>query len=198
MAGKACSTLWLCYVVSSVAFFCHLEIIVQFISDARVHLKDITFGVCVFWCVCAFFSFVLCTCMFLPARACSCTHVYVCACVRAIVNDVVLLRTLSKQDSFVCLYVCLFVLRTYTALETLTEPHQIMTVLPCLVAVSKPLLTGGRSRMSDFKSRFPEGPSHLLPVVHDLLPGIDPNDFSKTIVRMLIGFVLIGRVFIIW
>ncbi len=35
---------------------------------------------------------------------------------------------------------------TYTALETLTEPHQVIATLQCLTAVSRSLLSGGNGR----------------------------------------------------
>lgn len=36
--------------------------------------------------------------------------------------------------------------RTYMALETLTEPHQLVAVLQCVAAVSRVLLSGGWER----------------------------------------------------
>ncbi len=32
--------------------------------------------------------------------------------------------------------------------------------------------------------RFPEGPTHMLPLLMRALPGVDPNDFSKCMVRV--------------
>ncbi|XP_065180850.1 proteasome activator complex subunit 4B-like [Sycon ciliatum] len=71
--------------------------------------------------------------------------------------------------------------KSYAALTTLTEPHQILNVMPCLSVVARALLMAGKSVGTGNIARYPEGPSHLLRVVHCLLPGIDPNDFSKTV-----------------
>lgn len=65
-------------------------------------------------------------------------------------------------------------IRTYPALETLTEPHQLTATLSCMIGVARSLVSGGR--------RFPEGPTHMLPLLMRALPGVDPNDFSKCMV----------------
>lgn len=64
--------------------------------------------------------------------------------------------------------------RTYIALDTLTEPHQLVATVSCVVAVARTLLKGGKW--------LPEGPTHLLPLLNAVLPGIDPNDFTKCMV----------------
>ncbi|XP_036438981.1 proteasome activator complex subunit 4A isoform X1 [Colossoma macropomum] len=64
--------------------------------------------------------------------------------------------------------------KTYPAMETLTEPHQLTATLSCMIAVARSLVTGGQ--------RFPEGPTHMLPLLMRALPGIDPNDFSKCMI----------------
>ncbi|XP_071784078.1 proteasome activator complex subunit 4-like [Asterias amurensis] len=64
--------------------------------------------------------------------------------------------------------------KTYTALDTLIEPHQLVATVSCMVSVSKSLLTSSKL--------YPEGPSHLLPILSAMLPGIDPNDFSKCMI----------------
>ncbi|TRY93382.1 hypothetical protein DNTS_032873 [Danionella cerebrum] len=64
--------------------------------------------------------------------------------------------------------------KTYPALETLTEPHQLTATLSCMIGVARSLVTGGQ--------RFPEGPTHLLPLLIRALPGVDPNDFSKCMI----------------
>lgn len=64
--------------------------------------------------------------------------------------------------------------RTYPALETLTEPHQLTATLSCMIGVARSLVSGGQ--------RFPEGPTHMLPLLMRALPGVDPNDFSKCMV----------------
>ncbi|CAN7938235.1 unnamed protein product [Ixodes hexagonus] len=64
--------------------------------------------------------------------------------------------------------------RLYSALETLTEPHRLTAAMHCVVAVARSLVLGG--------SYFPEGPSHVMPLLSSCLPGIDPNDIKKCIV----------------
>ncbi|KAG8000039.1 Proteasome activator complex subunit 4A [Nibea albiflora] len=64
--------------------------------------------------------------------------------------------------------------KTYPALETLTEPHQLTATLSCMIGVARSLVSGGH--------RFPEGPTHMLPLLMRALPGVDPNDFSKCMI----------------
>uniref|UniRef100_A0A8C1B7R2 Proteasome activator subunit 4 n=1 Tax=Cyprinus carpio carpio TaxID=630221 RepID=A0A8C1B7R2_CYPCA len=64
--------------------------------------------------------------------------------------------------------------KTYPAMETLTEPHQLTATLSCMISVAQSLLAGGQ--------RFPEGPTHMLPLLMRALPGVDPNDFSKCMI----------------
>ncbi|XP_061414922.1 proteasome activator complex subunit 4 isoform X2 [Lethenteron reissneri] len=64
--------------------------------------------------------------------------------------------------------------KTYSALETLTEPHQLTATMSCVIGVARSLIRGGRW--------FPEGPSHALPLLLRALPGVDPNDFSKCMI----------------
>lgn len=68
--------------------------------------------------------------------------------------------------------------RTYPALETLTEPHQLTATLSCVIGVARSLVSGGKW--------FPEGPTHMLPLLMRALPGVDPNDFSKCMVSVQI------------
>ncbi|KAJ8044540.1 Proteasome activator complex subunit 4 [Holothuria leucospilota] len=68
--------------------------------------------------------------------------------------------------------------KTYHALETLTEPHQLVATLNCVLAVSRSLLKGGKW--------FPDGPSHLMPLLQAVLPGIDANDNRKCMVSLQI------------
>lgn len=75
--------------------------------------------------------------------------------------------------------------RTYPALETLTEPHQLTATLSCMIGVARSLVSGGQ--------RFPEGPTHMLPLLMRALPGVDPNDFSKCMVRSRNTFILLFR-----
>lgn len=64
--------------------------------------------------------------------------------------------------------------RLQNALNNVTEPLQLISVLQCLVSVSRPLVSGG--------APFPEGPANVLPLLIACLPAIDPNDVRKTMV----------------
>lgn len=66
--------------------------------------------------------------------------------------------------------------RLYSALDTVTEPHRLTATLQCLVSVIRPLVRG---------KAYPEGPSHVLPLLMACLPAIDPNDIRKTLVCRL-------------
>uniref|UniRef100_A0AAR2IXF8 Proteasome activator Blm10 mid region domain-containing protein n=1 Tax=Pygocentrus nattereri TaxID=42514 RepID=A0AAR2IXF8_PYGNA len=64
--------------------------------------------------------------------------------------------------------------KTYPAMETLTEPHQLTATLSCMIGMARSLLSGGH--------HYPEGPAHVLPLLMRALPGVDPNDFSKCMI----------------
>ncbi|KAG1668701.1 Proteasome activator complex subunit 4 [Nymphon striatum] len=61
--------------------------------------------------------------------------------------------------------------RLYPALETLTEPHRLTATLSCIISVGQDLVKGGKN--------YPEGPSHIVPLLLMSLPGIDTNDIKK-------------------
>lgn len=65
-------------------------------------------------------------------------------------------------------------LRTYSALETLTEPHRLTSCLQCTVSVLRSVVV--------HPHRYPEGPLHVIPLLQLSLPGIDPNDLKKSLV----------------
>jgi proteasome activator subunit 4 len=65
----------------------------------------------------------------------------------------------------------------YPAMETLIEPHRLIACMYCLTASARPMLTA--------RKYYPEGPTHVLPLLQLALPGIDPNDFKKTLVCYL-------------
>lgn len=67
--------------------------------------------------------------------------------------------------------------RTYAALETLTEPHQVVSTLSCVTTVSRTLVSD---------ERFPEGRAHVFNLLMLALPGIDPNDFQKMLSSSLL------------
>jgi len=61
---------------------------------------------------------------------------------------------------------------TFEALETLVEPHQVTATLMCITSVSRSLASGGE--------HLPSAPTNILPLLRLVLPGIDPNDFRKS------------------
>lgn len=65
-------------------------------------------------------------------------------------------------------------LRTYAAMETLTEPHTLTATLSCMIGMARSLVSPD--------NRYPEGRAHVLPLLMGSLPGVDPNDFSKCMV----------------
>lgn len=65
--------------------------------------------------------------------------------------------------------------KIYATLDSLTEPHKLTAAMQCLVAVARPMVQGARND-------FPEGPTHVIPLLLALLPGIDPNDLLKCFV----------------
>lgn len=73
--------------------------------------------------------------------------------------------------------------KMYPAMETLIEPHRLIACMICIVSVVRPMLASTK--------HYPEGQSHVLPLLNLALPGIDPNDFRKTLVtlQMISNFV---------
>ena len=66
----------------------------------------------------------------------------------------------------------------YPAMETLIEPHRLIACMNCIVSVVRAMLSAGKW--------YPEGRLHLLPLLNLSLPGIDPNDFKKCLVIMML------------
>lgn len=60
-------------------------------------------------------------------------------------------------------------------METLTEPHTLTATLSCMIGMARSLVSPDK--------RYPEGRVHVLPLLMGALPGVDPNDFSKCMVR---------------
>eukprot|EP00095_Tigriopus_kingsejongensis_P000186 maker-scaffold41_size498431-snap-gene-0.12 protein:Tk00186 transcript:maker-scaffold41_size498431-snap-gene-0.12-mRNA-1 annotation:"proteasome activator complex subunit 4" len=63
-----------------------------------------------------------------------------------------------------------------SALGTLTEPHKLTASLHAMSSVSRSLIYPGEN--------FPEGPTHVIPLMMACLPGIDPNDVRKSMVTI--------------
>lgn len=102
-------------------------------------------------------------------------------------NHVVLLSMFSKGGSSDCALALqnLSILRPeivippvlerlYSSLETLIEPHCLTAAMHCIVAVARSLIRGGKY--------YPEGLTHVIPLLISSLPGIDPNDIKKCVV----------------
>lgn len=70
----------------------------------------------------------------------------------------------------------LLLCRLYSSLETTTEPHRLTASLECVVCVARALVRGGK--------HYPEGQTHVIPLLIQTLPGIDPNDIKKCMVRI--------------
>uniref|UniRef100_A0A8D8S251 Proteasome activator complex subunit 4 n=1 Tax=Cacopsylla melanoneura TaxID=428564 RepID=A0A8D8S251_9HEMI len=64
--------------------------------------------------------------------------------------------------------------RMYYTLDSITEPHKLTCVMQCMVAVARPLV-----QSADI---YPEGITHVIPLMIAVLPGIDPNDLHKCFV----------------
>lgn len=63
--------------------------------------------------------------------------------------------------------------RLYGSYETLTEPHRLLASINCMASVVPAMV-----RPCKF---FTEGPSHVVPLLLNSLPGIDSNDMRKCI-----------------
>ncbi|KAM7370631.1 hypothetical protein PAMP_010160 [Pampus punctatissimus] len=64
--------------------------------------------------------------------------------------------------------------KTYAAMETLTEPHTLTATLSCMIGMARSLVSPN--------NHYPEGRTHVLPLLMGSLPGVDPNDFSKCMI----------------
>lgn len=58
----------------------------------------------------------------------------------------------------------------YNTLDSLTEPHKYTAAMMALVSVARPMVEA-----NDYKA----GPTHVIPLLMAVLPGIDPNDIRK-------------------
>lgn len=72
--------------------------------------------------------------------------------------------------------------RLRTSLTSLTEPHRVTAAMSAVAAVARPMLRGA-------DADYPEGPTHVVPFLMAVLPGLDPNDIKKTLVTL--HFILI-------
>ncbi|KYB26764.1 proteasome activator complex subunit 4 [Tribolium castaneum] len=65
--------------------------------------------------------------------------------------------------------------KLYASMDSLTEPHKLTSSMMGVTAVARYMVQGARSN-------YPEGFTHVLPLLMALLPGIDPNDIRKCLV----------------
>lgn len=66
--------------------------------------------------------------------------------------------------------------KMYPAMETLIEPHRLISCMFCIVGAARPMLSS--------RKYYPDGSNHVLPLLQLALPGIDSNDFRKTLVTL--------------
>ena len=64
--------------------------------------------------------------------------------------------------------------KLYSALETLTEPHRLTATMSSVVSMARTLVHGGKF--------YPEGPTHVIPLLMSSLNGLDVNDMKKCMV----------------
>ena len=64
--------------------------------------------------------------------------------------------------------------RLYSALETVTEPHKLTASLYSVLSVARCLTT--------YSPHYPDGQTHVLPLMFSVLPGIDANDMRKSMI----------------
>ncbi|XP_045600493.2 proteasome activator complex subunit 4 isoform X1 [Procambarus clarkii] len=74
----------------------------------------------------------------------------------------------------------------YSSLETTTEPHRLTASLECVVCVARALVGGGK--------HYPDGQRHVIPLLLQTLPGIDPNDIKKCMVTFQFIYTLVTLV----
>ncbi|XP_072929954.1 proteasome activator complex subunit 4-like isoform X2 [Epargyreus clarus] len=77
--------------------------------------------------------------------------------------------------------------RLRTSLTSLTEPHRVTAAMSAVAAVARPMLRGP-------DHDYPEGPTHVIPILMAVLPGLDPNDIKKTLVSLQFILMFSGMV----
>ncbi|XP_076268331.1 proteasome activator complex subunit 4-like isoform X1 [Rhynchophorus ferrugineus] len=65
--------------------------------------------------------------------------------------------------------------KLYASMDSLTEPHKLTSSMMAVIAVARYMVQGNQKN-------YPEGPTHVIPLLMALLPGIDPNDVRKSYV----------------
>ncbi|CAH1108407.1 unnamed protein product [Psylliodes chrysocephalus] len=74
--------------------------------------------------------------------------------------------------------------KLYSSMNSLTEPHKLTSSMMAVIACGRYMVQGNRNN-------YPEGPTHIIPLLMELLPGIDPNDIRKSYVtfNFIVHFV---------
>ncbi|CAH1169598.1 unnamed protein product [Phaedon cochleariae] len=74
--------------------------------------------------------------------------------------------------------------KLYASMNSLTEPHKLTSSMMAVIACGRFMVQGSRNN-------YPEGPTHIIPLLIELLPGIDPNDIRKSYVtfNFIVHFV---------
>ncbi|RWS05029.1 proteasome (prosome: macropain) activator subunit 4-like protein, partial [Dinothrombium tinctorium] len=64
--------------------------------------------------------------------------------------------------------------KMYSSMENLTEPHRLISSLQCVFSVSRNMVISNK--------HYPEGQTHVIPLLFLALPGLDPNDIKKCMI----------------
>ncbi|XP_066249765.1 proteasome activator complex subunit 4B-like [Euwallacea similis] len=72
--------------------------------------------------------------------------------------------------------------KLYSSMDSLTEPHKLTCSMMAVISVARHMVQS---------PSYPEGPTHVVPLLLALLPGIDPNDMRKSYVtfNFIVHFV---------
>lgn len=74
--------------------------------------------------------------------------------------------------------------KLYSSMDILTEPHKLTSNMMAVIAIGRHMIQGTHNN-------YTEGPTHVIPLLMALLPGIDPNDIRKSYVtfNFIVHFV---------
>ncbi|RWS03023.1 hypothetical protein B4U79_12589, partial [Dinothrombium tinctorium] len=64
--------------------------------------------------------------------------------------------------------------KMYSSMENLIEPHRLISSLQCVFSVSRNMVISNK--------HYPEGQTHVIPLLFLALPGLDPNDIKKCMI----------------
>lgn len=97
------------------------------------------------------------------------------------------------------IYFCNLKFRVYPALETITEPHRLVQSLHILACICVPLVRDDPTKASGMRlpvysldesaedSHLKSYRRHALSILMNILPGIDVNDISKSILTFQVS-----------